>query len=330
MIVPTRHLVMQALLVWSCKPRWDGLMTLPRRRFLHRTAGGVKRREGDGTMSTFDSSAKAFASGILTGLICVALSAGAAAQEKASRPDFSSNQVGWLTFNVDFSIVPGGTSPLHTDPANPRVSNQESARTGKQPNYFIADLKSAAILKPWVVERMTKDNAEVMAGKFAFTPHSYCFPAGVPGFHLYGFQPLYFVQTPKEVLMIYSNDQQVRHIYLDVPHSANPKPSWYGESDGHYEGDTLVVDTIGLNDKTFVDNFRTPHTDKLHVVERFRLVDGGEAMQVDITFDDPDAFNAPWSVMQRYDRIQRQMDEQICAENNLQFFQIPVASKPDF
>ena len=207
-------------------------------------------------MSTFSSSAKVLASGILTGLIYVALSAGAAAQEKASRPDFSSNQVGWLTFNVDFSIVPGGTSPLHTDPAHPRVSNQESARTGKQPNYFVADLKSATILKPWVVERMTKDNAEVLAGKFAFTPHSYCFPAGVPGFHLYGFQPLYFVQTAKEVLMIYSNDQQVRHVYLDVPHSANPKPSWYGESVGHYEGDTLVVDTIGLNDKTFVDNFR--------------------------------------------------------------------------
>jgi len=281
-------------------------------------------------MSTFDSFAKAFVSGILTGLFYLALSAGAAAQEKASRPDFSSNEVGWLTFNVDFSIVPGGASPLHTDPAHPRVSNQESARTGKQPNYFVADLKSTNILKPWVVERMTKDNAEVLAGKFAFTPHSYCFPAGVPGFHLYGFQPLYFVQTPKEVLMIYSNDQQVRHVYLDVPHSANPKPSWYGESVGHYEGDTLVVDTIGLNDKTFVDNFRTPHTEKLHVIERFRLVDGGKAMQVDITFDDPDAFNAPWSVMQRYDRIQQQMDEQICAENNLQFFQIPVASKPDF
>jgi hypothetical protein len=155
-------------------------------------------------------------------------------------------------------------------------------------------------------------------------------PAGVPGFHLYGFQPLYFVQTPKEVIMIYSNDQQVRHVYLNVPHSTNRKPSWYGESVGHYEGDTLVVDTIGLNEKTFVDNFRTPHTQKLHVVERFRLIDGGKAMQVDITFDDPDAFNRPWSVMQRYDRVQQPMDEQICAENNTQFFPIPVADKPDF
>ena len=274
-------------------------------------------------MSRFDS----FTGRILT---CVALAAPAAAQQKASPPDFSSNQVGWLTFNVEFSIVPGATSPLHNDPAHPRVSNQEAARTGKQPNYFVADLGSATILKPWVVERMKKDNAEVLAGKIGFTPHSFCMPAGVPGFHLYGFQPLYFVQTLQEVIMIYSNDQQVRHVYLDVPHSADPRPSWYGESVGHYEGDTLVVDTIGLNDKTFVDNFRTPHTEKLHVVERLKLVDGGKAMQVNITFDDPDAFNAPWSVMQRYDRIQRPMDEEICAENNLQFFAIPVANKPDF
>jgi hypothetical protein len=278
-------------------------------------------------MSRFDSSADVFAPGIL-GLVLVALTAAAAAQ--GAPPDFSSNNTAWLTFNVDFSIVPGGTSPLRNDPAHPRVSNQEAARTGKQPNYFVADLASATILKPWVVERMKKDNAEVLAGKVGFTPHSFCTPAGVPGFHLYGFQPLYFVQTPKEVIMIYSNDQQVRHVYLDVPHSANPQPSWYGESVGRYEGDTLVIDTIALNDKTFVDNFRTPHTEKLHVVERLKLIDGGKAMQVNITFDDPDAFNAPWSVLQRYDRIQRPMDEEVCAENNQQFFTIPVANKPDF
>jgi hypothetical protein len=281
-------------------------------------------------MSRFDTTADVLAGGVLAGLFYVALTGGAVAQQQASVPDFSSNNVAWLHFNTEFSIVPGGTSPLHNDPAHPHVSNQDRNRTWEQPNYYLADLSNAAILKPWVVERMKKDNAEVLAGKYAFTPHSYCMPAGVPAYHLYGFQPLYFVQTPKEVVMIYSNDEQVRHVYLDVPHSANPKPSWYGESVGHYEGDTLVVDTIGLNDKTFVDSFRTPHTEKLHVVERFRLVNGGKVLQVNINFDDPDAFNAPWSVMQRYDRIVQPMDEEICAENNQQFFPIPVANKPDF
>ena len=94
------------------------------------------------------------AGGVLTGFACVAFAAGAAAQQKASPPDFSSNNAAWLTFYVDFSIVPGTTSPLRNDPAHPRVSNQEAALTGKQPNYFIADLANSTILKPWVVERM--------------------------------------------------------------------------------------------------------------------------------------------------------------------------------
>ncbi len=284
-------------------------------------------------MSSFGSGERLFAGSVLVAAMAVMAMASvtpAIAQQKAAPPDFSSGNAGWLTFNVDFSVVPGATSPLRSDPAHPRVSNAEALRTGKQPTYFVADLANAGILKPWVVERMKKDNDEVLAGKIAFTPHSFCMPAGVPGYHLYGFQPLYFVQAPKEVVMIYSNDQQVRHVYLDVPHSQNVTPSWYGESVGHYEGDTLVVDTIGLNDKTFVDNFRTPHTDKLHVVERFKVVDGGKAMRVDITFEDPDAFNAPWSVTQRYNRVQAPMAELVCAENNEQFFKIPVADKPDF
>jgi hypothetical protein len=102
-------------------------------------------------------------------------------------------------------------------------------------------------------------------------------PAGVPGFILYGGGAVRFLQTPKEVTMIFDGDMQVRHVYMDVPHSANVKPSWYGESVGHYEGDTLVVDTVGQNTKTVVDAYRTPHSDKLHVVERWRMVDNGNS-----------------------------------------------------
>src|SRR6202030_2200190 len=95
--------------------------------------------------------------------------------------------------------------------------------------------------------------------------------------------------------MIWQMDHQVRHVYLNVPHSANPKPSWYGESVGHYEGDTLVVDTISMNDKTFVDNYGTPHTTQLHVAERFRMIDGGKTLEVNIKVDDPGAFTMPWT-----------------------------------
>ena len=121
-------------------------------------------------------------------------------------------------------------------------------------------------------------------------------------------------------------------MYLDVPHSENPKPSWYGELVGHYEGDTLVVDTIGMNDKTVIDDFRTPHTDKLHVVERWRMVDGGKMIEVTFTVDDPDTFNEPWTAIRRYRGAEREDTEKICAENNQHLFDyhIPVANKPDF
>jgi hypothetical protein len=181
---------------------------------------------------------------------------------------------------------------------------------------------------------MKKDNDEVLAGKVAFTPSSSCMPAGVPGFlALAGNNnPVWFLQTPKQVSIIRDADSQVRRVYLDVPHSANPKPTWYGESVGHYEGDTLVIDTIGLNTKTFVDAYRTPHTEKLHVVERWRMVDDRQAMEVTFMVEDPDTYYEPWSGMRRYRRVQRQYVEEICAENNQHLFdyKIPVADKAEF
>jgi hypothetical protein len=93
-----------------------------------------------------------------------------------------------------------------------------------------------------------------------------------------------------------------------------------------------VVDTIGLNDRTSVDNYRTPHTEKLHVAERWKLTDGGKMLEVNIRMEDPDAFNEPWSAIRRYRRVQQEMLEEVCAENNRHLFDyhIPVANKPDF
>jgi hypothetical protein len=201
----------------------------------------------------------------------------------------------------------------------------------------IADLTNP-ILKPWAVERMRKANADAAAGKEAFEARASCRPGGVPGFLVMGrVNPLYFVQTPKQVVMINEGGPEVRRIYMNIPHSAHPAPSPYGESVGHYEGgDTLVIDTIGLSDNTFIDNYRTPHTTQLHVVERFKLVDGGKTLQVSITVDDPGAFNMPWSARQTYRRTHEEpMLETICAENNSVIFDaavspIPQAGKPDF
>jgi hypothetical protein len=286
-------------------------------------------------MSTLTLREKFLAGGVLTALVCAALAAQVsvqqvAAQQRASPPDFSANQAGWVTMGGDLLPVPGGggPKPITFDPAHPYVPNN----IGKQPTYRIADLSNPN-LKPWVVERMKKDNAEVLAGKIAYTARSSCRPAGTPAFMLIGgAQPLFFVHTPKEVWMIYSGNAEVRRIYLDMPHSANPKPSWYGESVGRYDGDTLVIDTIGLNDKTFIDNYRTPHSEKLHVTERWRMIEGGKTMEVNIRIEDADAFNEPWSAVQHYRRVQQEMFEEACAENNAHLFDyhIPIADKPDF
>jgi len=279
-------------------------------------------------MSTIISSARLLAGCILSGLACTALSVEVAAQQKVSSPDFSSNQVAWFGIGGEYVEVPGGPRIVANDPAHPYVPNG----AGAQPTYRIADLTNPN-LKPWVKEVMKKDNAEVLAGKIAYTARSSCKPAGVPGFMSFGmFQPIFFIQSHKQISIIFSGDQQVRRVYLDVPHSVNPKPSWYGESVGHYEDDTLVVDTIGLNTNTFVDNYRTPHSEKLHVVERWKMTDDGKMLEVTFRVEDPDTFYEPWSAMRRYRRVQQPMHEEVCAENNQHLFDyhIPIANKPDF
>jgi hypothetical protein len=95
-----------------------------------------------------------------------------------------------------------------------------------------------------------------------------------------------FIETPKEILMIHQQDAQFRHIEVNVRHTKNPKPSWTGESVGHWEADTFIVDTIGLQKGTFVDNYHTAHTAMLHVVEHFQLIDSGKTLQDALRIED--------------------------------------------
>jgi hypothetical protein len=274
---------------------------------------------------------------LITGLISGAILAWPSyGEEKAAPiPDLSpDSNTRWLAVGQDFLPPPSGPGPVTFDKAHPYVTNPAAATGGGQPTFRIADLTNP-ILTPWAAEQMDRANDEVLKGKVAFTSKSTCWPGGVPGVLLYGAEPMFFIQTPKEVWMLWEFDHQVRHVYLNQPHSAHPAPSWYGESIGHYEGDTLVVDTIGLNDKTMIDNYRTPHTDKLHVVERFRLADGGRTLEANVTIDDRGAFTMPWSAVQRWRRQQGPLIEDACAENIPDYFgfetvPIPRAETPDF
>jgi hypothetical protein len=257
-------------------------------------------------------------------------------------PDFAPDSgTGWVSRGQDFLAPVDGPGPVMADPRHPRVTNDDLRAGRGQPLRATADL-SNPILQPWALEELKERNDFVLSGDYAATPKERCWPIGVAGFLLYPVQPVYFVQTPKEVILMWAEDHQVRHIYMNVPHSPHVMPSWFGESVGHYEGDTLVVDTIGLNTRTFIDSFLTPHTDKLHVVERFRKIDGGKAMEVQVQVEDPGAFTTPWNATQRYRRVdekgkaadERQMggpmEEMACAENNRGTGPIPVARTSDF
>jgi len=284
--------------------------------------------------------------GVGTAILAASLLAGAAAQTPSAIPNFSPDGASWRTRGGEIFIpVPGAPAPTGNDPAHIYIHNVDARRLGVQPTFRISDLSNPNI-KQWAKALMKKDDDEVLAGKIAYTPGSSCRPYGVPAIWNSG-GPFFLMQTPKEVLVANQSEQFARHIYLNVSHTANPKPSYYGESVGHYEGDTLVVDTIGMNAKTFVDNFRTPHTEKLHVIEGIRLIEGGKKLEIHVTAEDPDTFVQPWQGIRRYDLYHDDrgeaekghvgMSETICQEGNFVGghlkainYDSPIAEKSDF
>jgi len=224
-----------------------------------------------------------------------------------------------------------GPGPVESDPAHPYVPNGQGQST-----YRVADLTNP-ILKPWVVAEMKKANDAVLEGKVPFIARERCWPIGTPGYSIYNRgQPIHIWQTKDQVIMVNELYASTRRIYLNVPHSANPDPSWYGESVGHYEGDTLVVDTIGFNDRTFVDNYRTPHTTQMHVIERIRMIDGGKSLETKIWVEDPGAFNMPWTARSTWRRVDAgRLVEDLCEPQVENWFgydvaPIPKDDTPDF
>ena len=244
-----------------------------------------------------------------------------AAQQPRSAPLLQDGPELWEhDFGVVFPPVPGSAPPTWQDPSRPFVRGR---------TWHIPDLSNPNI-KQWAKDVMKKAVEELDRGKLQFNASASCLPTGVPNFLQDG-GPYLIVQAPDKVVMIDEAGPVVRHIYLNVPHSKNPKPSWMGESVGRYEGDALVVDTIGMNDKTLLDRFGTPHSDKVHVIERWRLVENRRSLRVDVTVEDPDTFYRPWMTYQVYQRGERPLEVEVCPENNLQFdFHMPVAQKPDF
>ena len=297
-----------------------------------------------------------FTRGVLAGAVYLAGSLIFSAMAEGAPPDFAPNpSIGWYAYNRIFIPPASGAGPLVQDPAHPYVSNDEFRVTGRQPTERVADLDNP-ILQPWARDVVRKHNELILSGKYVPSPTASCWPKGVLAFLLSPMtQPMYFVQGPKEVVMILSSKQEVRHVHLVDKHSANVKTSWFGESIGRYEGGSLVVDTIGLDDRTWVDGFGTPHTKQLHVIERFHLMENGQVLEANVHVEDPGAFTMPWDAIQhfrQYEAAVRAMpieriaqlasapegplQEMVCADNPRSFFPSadavlpPEANTPDF
>jgi hypothetical protein len=259
--------------------------------------------------------------------------ADAAATTKSDAvPDFMQGRKMWvLAGGPTYQPVPGDKLPgpvEGTDKYRPKITDPVA-------------ITDNPLLQPWAKKVMDAANQKVISGIIPFNAASRCYPGGVPGILLFPGEPMQIIQTPKEVFLMWKRDAQIQRVYLNVPHSKNPPYSWYGESVGHYEnGDTLVVDTIGLDDKGPIDRFRTPHTKQLHVIERFKLTNGGKRFQVLVHVEDPGTFTSAWEGLikfeQGYEYRNDHWEEDICAEAGDGLIPvpgavpIPQATKRDF
>ena len=250
------------------------------------------------------SAARLSLSGAVAGLIAAAAMTAGAAEQK---PDLSGQWEG-----PGFDLAPpdkGGPGPVTN------VSKDVQKPEGDYTN---------PILQPWAAKQVKYWAEESHAGRAPAHAHALCLPTSVPGVMTLhqGYQ---FLQEPDRVTIIIANQWQTRRIYLNVPHSKVVKPSWYGESVGHYEGDVLVVDTVGIKTRDVVplDRFGTPHTEKLHVVERIRKA-GPKTLRIDYHIEDPGAFTMPWGASLTFHPFKEEWGEDPCSENNVD----PFTGKP--
>jgi hypothetical protein len=129
-------------------------------------------------------------------------------------------------------------------------------------------------------------------------PNLGCLPHGLPRV-MFAPLPIEIFQTPGRVLIEQESLNELRQVYMKRPHRKDPDPTYDGDSIGRWEGNTLVVDTIGFNDVTWLDHVGLPHSDQLHVIERIRRVDH-DTLQDDFTIEDPKAYTRTWTASQVY------------------------------
>jgi hypothetical protein len=143
-----------------------------------------------------------------------------------------------------------------------------------------------------------------------------CFPHGMPRV-MESPYPIEIVQTAERLTFLHEVAHNIRRIWLNRDHPAHLVPSFLGDSTAHWEGDTLVVDTIGLNDRTFIDDEGSSHSTRLHVIERYRKIDNGSNLELIMTLEDPVTLEHPYSYRRIFHwRPDVRPQEYVCEENN--------------
>jgi hypothetical protein len=252
-----------------------------------------------------------------------------------------------------------GLEPLASGPTS--LINRSRRNGVSNYDQLVGDFTNP-ILKPQTAEIVKKFGDLSLSGITFPSPANQCWPEPVP--YIYKNFAIEIFQLPDRIMMLYEQDHEVRHVRLNEPHPAEVKPSWYGDSVAHYEGDALVIDTVGTKaNRPFpmIDLYGTPYTEKLHVVERYRLIayedakeglerDGkenqhppvgidrsyrGKHLQLYFTVEDEGVFTTPWSATITYGRGSNDWPEIVCAENIHEYYNhkesdVPRADRPDF
>lgn len=277
----------------------------------------------------------------------------AAPSRADAAPDFSGI---WARTTFGYDLTSTGPGPLKNLARRPNGTSDAFKLVGDYNN---------PILQPWAAAIVKQHGAISLAGKSYPDLSNECRPLPPP--YVLRIAQMQLLQEKDRIIILYIQDHQFRQVRLNARHPANVAPSWNGDSVGHYEGDTLIIDTVGIKTRpgSMIDMYGTPHTPALHVVERYRLVDGeaakqaqersereygrpttepvyvdfdygGKGLQVEFTVEDSGAFTRSWGSAVTYRRSSvKEWGEIACAENTNDYYggataTVPAAERPDF
>ncbi|HEY6256812.1 MAG TPA: hypothetical protein VIY51_13560 [Xanthobacteraceae bacterium] len=265
----------------------------------------------------------------------------------------------WGKNAFNFEGLPSGPQPLRNLSRLPNGKANAARLVGDYRNPILTP-EAAAVVK--------QKGELAIAGVGFRNSQDQCRPLAPP--FTFAMQLIFLIlpSTGGDLTVIYGQNDNVRHIRMSDTHPAKLAPSPMGHSVGHWEGDTLVIDTVGVKVDAFtsVDRFGTPQSDLMHVIERYRLIDGALAkaaidkyetsegtvgggnrvagydpdtslkgLQLDVTMEDPKVFTAPLTARVTYRRLITQWQEDVCADNPMEHYKdewigLPKAEHPDF